>query len=226
MIIATHQPNYIPWLGYFYKISKCDVFVFLDDVQFSKKGAHNYHFIKGIEGSVKLNIPVKHNYTDPINEVRTNDNGGWKNRHLDLVHNFYKDAPFFDEVFSDYKTVLSADYNNLAELNISIIKMISHKFGFEKKFIKSSELNLKSINEKKIIDICENLGATVYYSGKGAKAYQNEENFCKRNIKLIYDDFMPMQYKQMYGEFLANVSILDFLMNCGYNWHLVKTNFS
>ena len=219
-IIATHQPNYIPWMGYFYKISQCDIFVFLDDVQFSKTGAHNYHYIKTPDGLLKLKIPVKHGFIDPINKIITNDNSGWKKRHLDDLRKNYKDAPYFKSVFIEFEKILLEEKTNLAEFNIGIIQFFIKKFGLNTTTIKSSELNL-DINlkgENRIIEICKSLDASIYYSGKGARAYQNEVNFKLNNLKLVYDDFSPFKYNQLFGEFISNVSVLDFVFNYGYDW--------
>lgn len=224
-ILATHQPNYIPWLGYFFKISQCDIFVYLDDVQFSKKGAHNYHYIKTPEGSVKLKIPVKHAYTDPINKVITNDHGGWKQRHLDLLETTYREAPHFDEVMQGFKPVLLQDYPNLSELNKAIIQWVVDQFGIKTEFVCSSELDINTKSEERILDICTKLGATVYYSGKGAKAYQNEENFTARGLELVYDHYSPKPYPQMHEGFQENVTILDYLMNCGFDWQYIADKY-
>jgi|SRR6218665_1316264 len=225
MIVSTHQPNYIPWLGFFYKIWKSDVFVFLDDVQFSKKGMHNFHFLKGDTEGIKINIPVKHSYTDPINKVLTNDAGGWKERHLDLITHNYKQAPFFELIFKDYKEVLIKEYATLSELNIALITMISGKFKFDTKFVTSSSLLIDAKREDRIIAICKKLNATVYYSGRGAKAYQSAENFHQNGLELVYDDYIPLPYNQLHGDFIANVSIIDFLMNYGYDWQYVENKY-
>lgn len=222
LIIATHQPNYIPWLGYFYKLSKADIFVFLDDVQFSKTGAHNYHYIKTADGPLKLKIPVTHKFVDPIKNVKTNDHGGWKQRHLDELEKHYKTAPFYSQIINDFTKVVMADYENLSDLNVAIILFIADKFGITPKIVFSSSLELESRNEQKIIEICSALKATGYYSGRGAMAYQEEENFSKEGIQLIYDTFTPVEYPQFDGEFQKNVTVLDFLMHHGYNWEYYK----
>jgi len=220
LIIATHQPNYIPWMGYFYKISKCDVFVFLDDIQFSKTGSHNYHRIKTPNGLQKLKIPVKHRFTDPINNVMTNDSGGWKERHLSAIEENYKEAPYFNTFFSEFKDVLLKDSGNLATLNVDIIRFFMRKFSLKTKTIFSSELGLDTSlkGEDRILNICSKLNATIYYSGRGAMAYQKEENFEKIGVKLIYDKFEPVEYNQLWGEFIANVSVIDYVMNHGFDW--------
>lgn len=224
MIIATHQPNYIPWLGYFYKIAEADVFVFLDDVQYSHHGMHNYNYIKTPQGLFRLKIPVTGSQGDKINSIYTKDELNWKPKHLQTLESNYKRAKWFNEVFADFSGLLNSRFENLARQNESIIKFYCNKFEIKTKFVLSSSLNINTSRENRIIDICKALNGDVYLSGLGAKAYQNEENFVRNGIVLRYSNFIPFQYPQQWGNFLANVSIIDFLMNCGYDWQLVTQN--
>ena len=216
--ISIHQPNYIPWLGYFYKISQSDIFVFLDDAQFSNEGMHNFHYIKTPQGAFRLKIPVENNFNDPIRNVKTRDELGWKIKHLKNIEANYKRAPHFEEVYSDFSKILLEEYQNLAVLNSEIIKFICQKLGINSTFLNSSSLSINTTREEKILDICSALNANIYYSGTGAKAYQKEENFTQRGISLLYSTYKPYEYTQLWGEFRANVSIIDYLMNCGYSW--------
>ncbi len=223
-IIAIHQPNYIPWLGYFYKIDQSDVFVFLDDVQYSNEGMQNYHYIKTPQGSYRLKIPVNSKFGKNINEIKTRDELGWKKKHLKTLELNYKKAKHFEEVFNDYSSLLLNDYTDLSHLDISIIKHICNKFGMSTDFISSSQLELNTKREEKVLDICSSLNSSVYYSGTGAKAYQDEENFNARGIELRYSVFKAFEYPQLWGDFQSNVSVIDYLMNCGYNWKQVLEN--
>lgn len=219
--IAIHQPNYIPWLGYFYKIYQSDLFVFLDDVQYSNQGLHNYHFIKTQSGPVRLRIPVMQSLGDKINDVKIKNEADWRKKHLDQFHLNYNKAAHFDEVYTDLAGLLAGSYEYLADLNISIIEFICKKLGITFSFIKSSDLNITTVKEERIIDICKTHKANIYYSGTGAKAYQNEEDFTKNGIQLKYSEYKIVNYPQQYSGFQSNVTILDFLMNCGYNWELI-----
>ena len=223
-IIGIHQPNYIPWLGYFYKIYKSDVFVFHDDVQFSKKGMHNFHYIQTAGGPFRLKIPVIESHGDLINEVITKDELGWKRNHLKIIEVNYKSARFFKQVFIDYEELISKNYNTLSLMNISLIQFICKKLGVALNCVTASDLKLTSKKEEKVIDIVKTLNGTIYYSGTGARSYQNEDNFLSRGIKLKYSDYMPFIYPQLYEPFNSNVSILDYLMNCGYDWDRVLKN--
>lgn len=216
--IAIHQPNYVPWLGYFHKIHMADYFVFLDDAQFSNTGLHNYHFLKTRKGPQRMRIPVIQTMGDKINEVKINNDLNWREKHLNLFRENYRNAEYFVEVFEDFSSLLNGDYDLLVDLNISIIKFICVKLGIESRFIKSSDLNISSGREEKIIEICKKLEGRVYLSGTGARAYQNEESFNKAGIQLKYLEYNILQYKQQYKDFQANVCVLDYLANCGYTW--------
>ncbi len=219
--ISTHQPNYIPWLGYFYKIAKSDYFVFLDDVQYSNHGMHNYHYIKTPQGLFRLKIPVIGSQGDIINTIYSRDELGWKEKHLKMLEANYKRAEFFDEVYNDFAAIINISYTNIAFQNEAIIKFYCEKFGIKTRFFESSSLNISSTSEKRIIDICNALKGDIYYSGIGAKSYQNEENFTQKGIVLKYTEFQPFEYRQLWGDFQSNVTVIDYLMNCGYNWDRV-----
>ncbi len=225
-IIAMHQPCYIPWLGYFYKISQADIFVFTDDSKFSTTGMHNYHYIKTPHGLFRLKIPVDYlkGSNAKINEVRTKDELGWKTQHLKSFEHNYKRGKHFDEVFCDFKSLLLQEYPNLASMNQRIIIFICQKLGINVQFVLSSSLGISTSKEEKIIDICKMLGGNVYYSGTGATAYQIEDNFTRNGISLVYSDFKPFSYYQPWGAFESNVTALDFLFEYGYDWNEVVYN--
>ncbi len=220
-IIAIHQPNYLPWLGYFYKIHQSGTFVFLDDAQFSNKGMHNYCYIKTPQGPFRMKIPVHQSLGDKIHEVKVRDELDWKIKHLKTIETNYRKATYFTEVFSDLTSLVEQEYFNIAAFNSAVIRFFAGKLGIKTIFKDASELNLESAREQKILDICHAFGGNIYYSGTGARAYQDEKSFNEAGIELRYSEFRPFEYLQLWGEFQSNVSILDYLMNCGYNWEMI-----
>lgn len=224
LVVAIHQPNYLPWLGYFYKIFKSDVFVFLDDVQYSNEGMHNYTYIKTSKGPFRLKYPVQQKFGDKILEVRSKDEMGWKEKHLSIVESNYRSAKYFNEIFSDYKRILLVRYADIVSLNTALIRFYVSRLGFSARFINSSELNINLARNERIITICKTLGAGVYYSGTGAKTYQDENQFRESGITIRYSDFSPIRYTQLWGQYQQNVTSLDFFMNCGYDWDYVLRN--
>ena len=218
MVVSIHQPNYIPYLGYFYKMAKSDVFVFLDDVQFSKGAVHNWNNVNSKGGPVRMSIPVSHHMGDLINEVECTDGLRWKRKHLRTLEMNYVKAPYFEMVYEGFKAVLNQSGENLAELNENIILWMKEGFGLRCEVKKSSEMNIVTAKEERVIDIVSTLGGDVYYSGNGAAVYQKEQHFAERGIKLVYSDYRPVPYPQIHGyEFTPNLSALDYVMNCGFD---------
>lgn len=221
-IIAIHQPNYIPWLGYFFKIYQSETFVFLDTVQYSNKGMHDFHYIKNSQGRFRLKIPVKCNFGDNIQEVILNNTISWKENHLKQIEYNYKKALHFKIVFNDLNELFIHDDTTLVNFNARIIKFISEKFNISTNFINSSDLDFDAQSKNdRIFEICKKTNATVYYSGTGAAVYQNENDFKEHGIELRYSTFKPFIYPQLWGNFESNVSVIDYLMNCGYDWERV-----
>lgn len=221
MIVSIHQPDYIPYLGYFYKIYKSDIFAFYDDAQFSNDNLHHQNKIKTPLGELKLKIPVDYHFRDPIKAVRTKDELGWKEKHLKILEMNYARSKYFKELFPLFKDLLLCEYESLSDMNITINRFICYSFGFTTNFIKVSDLEVKSRSEEKVIDICNLLNANIYFSGNGARAYQHEENFNNRGVKLVYSDYKSIPYPQQWKAFIPNLSVLDYIFNCGFNWNKV-----
>jgi len=198
-----------------------DVFVFHDDVQYSKKGMHNYVYIKTFHGLFRLKFPVKESHGDLINEVISRDDLNWKLEHLKLIRENYQNTPHFKEVYADYEEMITKKYDNISHMNIEIIKLICKKLGISLNLRIASDFHLETKKEEKVIDLVASLNGNVYYSGTGAGSYQDEKNFLARGIRLVYSNFMPFEYPQRFEPFNSNVSVVDYLMNCGYDWDRV-----
>lgn len=224
MIVSIHQPDYISYLGYFYKISKSDIFVFLDDAQFSNDNMHHWNRIKTPQGECRLKIPVEQHLGDAINAVRTKDELKWKQKHLKTIEMNYAKSRFFHEIYPEFQELLLKDYKSLADMNIKINTWIARKFGFKTKFLKSSDMPIESVREERVIDIVKALDGDVYISGHGAKAYQVEEHFTERGVELVYTDYTPIEYEQLWPKvgFLPYMSVLDYIFNHGFDWNYVE----
>lgn len=223
MIIAIHQPDYIPYPGYFYKIAKSDCFVFLDDAQYTNGGFSNWNRIKTPQGELRLKAPVKQTLGDSIQEVTTRDYLGWKQKHLKTLKMNYCKAKFFEQIYSDFEQILIPEYKNIADMNIAIIEHLCRQLGIAKRFERSSGLKLPSRREERVIDICKVFEGDVYFSGNGARAYQVEEHFNERGIELQYTNYKSITYRQQWGEYIPNLSMIDYLFNNGYDWEAIET---
>jgi len=221
MKVAIHQPNYIPWLGYFYKMYLSDIFVHLDDAQYSNEGGHNFNYIKTSQGVFRLKFPVEQHMGDLINQVRPKNELKWREKHLRTIAINYAKAKFFKKSFPELKEVYMVDYPNVAELNIAINVFLAEKFGIKVQYLRSSQFTLQTNREKKVLDLCVQVGGTRYISGNGARVYQEENHFSDIGIELSYIDYQPIEYPQIWGKFLPCMSTLDYIFNCGYDWNYV-----
>lgn len=214
--VSIHQPCYIPYLGIFYKIWQSDVFVFLDDAQYSNGYVFDWNRIKTPQGECRLKVPTARIFGQKLTEVAPKDFLGWKDKHLKTIRMNYRKAPHFSEVFSDFSDCILSEYGSLAELNMATMKLFVDKFGWEIPVFRSSDMRLSSRAEARVIEIVQRVGGEIYLSGSGGRNYQSEEHFTNAGIKLVYSDFRPLEYRQQWGDFLPNMSVLDFCMNEGY----------
>ncbi|MFC1887721.1 WbqC family protein [Candidatus Cloacimonadota bacterium] len=220
LTIAIHQPDYIPWMGYFYKLAMVDKFVFLDAVQYPRgRRFANRNRIKTSNGVKYLTIPVSippgRDGKITYNEIQFADSN-WKLKHLRTLKMNYSRSPYFNEIYSMVESVLNMDIS-FTEQNILLINSIADYLQIKTPVFRLSEL-LNNFGKKNylIIDICKKLNADVYFSGTGGgREYNNEELLNQNNIQLKYSDFNHPVYPQLWGEFIPRLSILDLLFNCG-----------
>jgi hypothetical protein len=221
MIVSIHQPNYLPWPGYFDKIAKSDVFVLFDDVQFPMgKSVCNRNLIKTNQGSLWLTVPVKDKSAlKKINEIEINNDLDWRRQHWKNIRTFYCKASFFP----DYEKIIEAIYlrswDRLCDLNIALILAMLKILEIGTKIVLSSQLDLASGGEQKLIDIVKNLHADAYLTGTGpgSQRYVKAEDFKNNHIALLYHGYKPKEYPQLHGAFIPNLSAIDLLFNLGPN---------
>jgi WbqC-like protein len=216
--VAIQQPNYFPWLGYFAKIARADVFVLLDDVAYQSGNATsvtNRARIKTANGPHLLSVPVKRSPDLVIRDARI-DGQRWRRKHLDTVRFAYSRSGFFAEVLPIVEEVLGVDSERLADLNEQGIRRASAYLGLTTPFVLSSALKLESTEKNlRILEICDRLKAGVYLSGSGARRYNDERLFADRGVGLEYTAFAGREYPQLHGEFVPNLSVVDALFNVG-----------
>lgn len=217
MMVTIHQPCYLPYLGVFHKIWKADAFVFLDDAQYSNGYVFEWNRIKTPQGECRLKVPLHKEFGQTLLEVAPNDSLRWQDKHIRTVEMNYKKAPYFRELFSVYEEIVRKRHDNLAQLNIELMNFFLLWFGLQKKAYYASDWRLESRSEARVIEICKRLGADAYLSGTGGRNYQNEEHFKEAGIKLVYQEWEPLEYRQLWGEFRPYMSVLDYAMNEGHD---------
>jgi hypothetical protein len=192
MKVAIHQPNFLPWLGYFYKMSRCDLFILLDDVQVSKNSYFNRTSLKGGDGNPLLvSLPLKKFRTGtPISDVCFSKNYPSFVKDFDhTLRRLYGKSAHFKTHFENIKTILQAQHHRVWEMNRDLITYGAKALGINCKIIPASSLSSVEKKEARIIDLVKKAGGSVYISGNGARNYQNEDSFHRAGIQLEYSEF-------------------------------------
>lgn len=175
-------------MQYFEKIAKADLFIFLDDVQFSNNNFQHYNYIDGncVEGKVKLKLPVQYHFGDLIKDISIK-NTDWFARHINIIRQVYRGAPFCEEVVNFLVKTGVGAMHNMSDISCKIIKDAIARFGINTPIIKASELNVSGKKQERVINLCKAVGATTYLSGNGASAYQSEQAFNGAGLNLVYN---------------------------------------
>ena len=213
--LAIMQPTFLPWLGYFALIQNVDVFVLLDDVQFSSQSFHNRNKIKTSQGTQILTVPCRRGKR-PICEVEV-VNPAIYGKLMRSITQTYAKAPFRDDVNRILDPVFSERHPLLADLNCALIHEIAKSLRLNTQFLRSSELDIPKIDKRlRLLQFCEKLKATEYLSVLGAMSYLKENNpFVSSNVSLKFFSFDHPVYPQPHGAFEPHLSIIDAIANIG-----------
>ena len=220
--VVISQPMYFPWYGHLEQINHCDIYVFYDDVQFSKGSFFNRVQLKSGDHQTWMTVPlVPGRLSEAINERIPHEAKPWREDHLCLFTRLYKSAPFFTPALAVLKDVLESHPKggDLASLSELSTMAIAKAFGITNvRYQRSSELNIKGSSTQRVLDICSRLGATEYITGHGAKKYLDHNLFEEQGISISYTAYGEKPYPQHGGDtFVPYVSSLDCLANCGSN---------
>ena len=217
MRVAINQSNYIPWKGYFDLIHDADVFVFLDDVQFTKNDWRNRNKVKTAQGPHWLSIPVGDDLHRRIAEVALPD-PWWQRKHWRTLVQLYGRAPYFETYRGFFEDVyLKRRWENLSELNQYLTRAIATDFlGIRTRFMSSSEMPSPARKQERVLSVLRALGARVYISGPAGKPYIDPARFEREGIELVWKDYSGYpEYPQSYPPFEHAVSVLDLLFHAG-----------
>jgi hypothetical protein len=216
--VTIHQPNHLPWLGYFAKLARADVFVFLDDAQFPKGSYVNRVQIAGAEPAW-LTVPVKVTLGDPISAV-VPARADWARAHRERLLQVYRPAAAFRAVWPEIESWLGeTPSGNLATANIFLIGRIAARLGLGARFVTSSSLGVPpGTADARLAEIVHRLApGGRYLSGAGGANYQSDEVFAAKGITLVYSDFRPRPYTRGAYPFVPGLSVLDALFHLGWD---------
>lgn len=216
--VVIHQPDFIPYLGFFHRFLHADFFIALDHVQFVHGNNSWTHRdkIKTAQGEKWLTVSVKKtSMHTPINEVELSVDTQWKEKNLGLLKENYRKSPYYDEIMPAILNLYSRDFRLLREFNMASIEILMNFFDISIPWDWSSNLSPEGAKNEMLVDILQKVSATHYLSGTGARDYFSPIPFERAGIEVIWQNFIHPEYKQLFGEFIPFLSSIDLLFNHG-----------
>ncbi len=216
MLVAVHQPQYLPWLGYFDKIDRADTFVLLDAVQFKKNEWQNRNKIKTAQGWQWLTVPVKYKFPQRIMEVTVNNTVRWQHKQRQAILSNYSKAAHFDYLDTFFEALFSRTWTFISELNKWVVRRLAEVLEIETPILVASELgDFPDEPDQRLIALTRHLGGDAYLAGSGGRDYMDLEKYEKAGIEVIFQDFKHPEYDQRFGAFEPYMSIIDLMLNHG-----------
>lgn len=217
MIVAIHQPNFFPWLGYFDKMKQADLFILLDTVPFTKGGYQNRAQIKSSQGAQWLTLPVvtKGRLGQITLDVEIEPLSTWRKDHQKTIESLYRKSPHFEAVYSGLCSLYQSNCEKLVAFNAPSIEWIKRMLDIKTPLILASEMGVEGSGSELLLKLTQKAGGTAYLSGPSGRNYLDQSLFEKAGVELRFHSFKPFPYPQRYGDFIPGLSALDYLFNAG-----------
>ncbi len=215
MKVAIHQPQYLPWLGYFDKLDSADVFIFLDTVQFKKHEWQNRNRIRIKDGWQWLTVPIIDRFPERIDRVEINQRADWVRKHCQALRLHYGRAPFWEPLGPQLLSLLETPWERVSPLNVAVVELICRQLGIQTRRILASELDAREEPTDRLIDLCRAVGGTEYLAGQAGPEYMDAGRFIQAGIGLQVQSYRHPTYTQRYTPFVSHLAVVDLLFNCG-----------
>lgn len=224
MIVSGHQPVYLPWLGLFHKMSLCDIFVYMDTVQYLENDWNNRNKIRTPHGWMWLTVPIDHKKSTGkrLDQIIISgcefpdDKGFWQINHWKSIERNYGKSPFFEMYEKDIKKMyLETVWVKLLDLCWFQLLLFLKWLGIEKKIVRMSEVAFEGKKDRLVLDHCLKLGADAVVFGKNGTRYVDVSLFHAAGITVCFQNYKHPVYRQRFKGFEPYMSILDLLLNYG-----------
>ncbi len=215
-IVACHQPNFLPWAGYFSKLVHSDAFVILDDVQMPTGRSYvSRTRIADANGGRWLTVPVTRASEARICDVQLANDPKWRGKHLGSLRQVFAKAPYKADVFDLLEPAYAAGHTRLVQFNLDLFARVAAYFGLRREVVLASTFNVKTTSDERLLDLVCHVGGQVYLSGKGGQNYQSEDTYASRGVALDVREYKPLPYARGTQAFEPGLSIIDLIAWCG-----------
>ena len=214
-ILCDHQTGYLPWLGLFYRVSLCDIYVSLDTVKYQKRLFESRNRIKIPDGFKWLNVPTIKGKSQILKDIMINNTIKWREDHLKAISYSYRKCNYFDYYFNNLKEILNKKHNYLMDLNEDLFLFFVKELNINIEFKKASDYKISGKQNEYLINICKKFKAEAYIFGQFGKEYINKELWTNNKIKYYIIEYNHPIYPQRFKGFVPKLSIIDLLFNIG-----------
>ena len=223
MIVAAHQPAYLPWLGYLHKLATCDVFVVLDDVQYEGQNFQNRNRVKINNGVAWLTVPVEHGpqderICDKRISYQQSPREAWRRRTWRTLVTHYGRAAHFARYAEELEEIYRRPWERLVELDMHLLQLFMRWLDISRPVLRTSTMDVSGSKTARIVEICRRVGADVYLSGSGGSAkYLDTQQMAAAGVRVMWQQFRHPSYAQRYPHlgFVPNLGCVDLIFNCG-----------
>jgi hypothetical protein len=206
----------MPWLGYLDKMDRCDVFVFLDTVQYKKNEYQNRNRIKTSHGWQWLTVPTHYKFPQKINEVPVDNGANWRTKHLHALLTNYGKSSYYKKYIENFTELYEQDWQLLSKVNMASVILLKDLLGIQSETVIASEMaGVRDEPSQRLVDICVQLGADTYLAGTDGIKYMDVDMFRDAGINVTFQEFRHPVYKQMFNQFETCMSAIDLIFNYG-----------
>ena len=218
-IVTIHQPEHMPWSGYFHKMAQADIYVLLDNVQFKKNNWQNRNRIitrTGDEQWLTVPVKLKGHIGTTIRDMEISEQEDWRRKYWGRIVDSYYKHPYFKPYSEILFEIIHRRHTRLCDLNRDLIDFFRKILQIENRLVWASELTVTGKSTELLISILKSVGGDTYISGPDGAKYMDMEMFKSENIKVTFHHYSPPTYSFLNG-YLAGLSTLDIVMNHGEN---------
>ena len=211
MLVAIHQPHYLPWLGYLHRMAQADLFIVLDHVQFERGNYQNRSMVRVNGAPHWLTVPVvQRSQKECIVDKAIDNSQPWASTHFETLRRAYGSA-----ASAPLKSIYEARWERLVDLNAALLEFLREAFAIRTPLVNSSELDVGGAKSELVLNLCQAVGADALLVGLGgSRQYLERDAFARAGIELVFQEFKHPVYAQRGpAPFIAGLSALDFLFN-------------